>query len=77
MTYNISSIKRVTRKFHVVVVQNNGKEIYKKGVLHVQSCCFFLLIRPVICFLLFYVAVAAWLALHDFIFVLVSLNYGC
>ena len=28
--YNISSIKRVTRKFRVVVVQNNGKEMYKK-----------------------------------------------
>ena len=42
-TYNISSIKRV--KFHFVVVQNNGKEMYKKSVLHVQSC-FFLLIRP-------------------------------
>ena len=40
--YNISSIKRVTRKFRVVVVQNNGKEMYKKSVLHVQSCCFFL-----------------------------------
>ena len=25
-------------KFHVVVVQNNGKEMYKKSVLHVQSC---------------------------------------
>ena len=24
-------------KFHVVVVQNNGKEMYKKSVLHVQS----------------------------------------
>ena len=24
-TSNISSIKRVTRKFHVAVVQNNGK----------------------------------------------------
>ena len=24
-------------KFHVVVVQNNGKEIYKKSVLPVQS----------------------------------------
>ena len=31
-TYDISSIKRVT-KFHVVVVQNNGKEMYKKSVL--------------------------------------------
>ena len=29
-TYNISCIKRVTRKFHVKVVQNNGKEMYKK-----------------------------------------------
>ena len=31
--YDISSIKRVTRsfwKFHVVVVQNNGKEIPEK-----------------------------------------------
>ena len=32
-TYDISSIKRALRsvwKFHVVVVQNNGKEMYKK-----------------------------------------------
>jgi len=29
-TYDISSIKRVTRKFHVVIiVQNNDKELYK------------------------------------------------
>ena len=27
-------------KFHIAVVQNNGKEMYKKGVLHVQSCFF-------------------------------------
>ena len=27
-------------KFHVVVMQNNGKEMYKKSVLHVQSCFF-------------------------------------
>ena len=27
-------------KFHVVVVQTNGKEMYKKSVLHVQSCFF-------------------------------------
>ena len=27
-------------KFHFVVVQNNGKEMYKKSVLHVQSCFF-------------------------------------
>ena len=37
-TYDISSRKRVTRKFlDVVVAQNNGKEMYKKSVLHVQS----------------------------------------
>ena len=28
--YNISSIKRVTRKFRVVVVQNNGKKNVQK-----------------------------------------------
>ena len=39
-TCDISSLKRVTRKFHDVVVQNNGKEMYKISVLHVQSCCF-------------------------------------
>ena len=27
-------------KFHLVVVQNNCKEMYKKSVLHVQSCFF-------------------------------------
>ena len=27
-------------KFHVVFVQNNGKEMYKESVLHVQSCFF-------------------------------------
>ena len=39
-TYEISSVKRVTRKFHVGVVRNNGKEMYKKSVLHVQICFF-------------------------------------
>ena len=41
--YDISYIKRVPEgfwKFLVVVVQNNGKEMYKKSVLHVQSCFF-------------------------------------
>ena len=37
--YDISSIKSLW-KFHVVVVQNNGKEMYKKSVRHVQSCRF-------------------------------------
>ena len=32
-TYNISSLKHV-------VVQNNGKEMYKESVLHLQSCLF-------------------------------------
>ena len=31
---------RSSWKFHVIVVQNNGKEKYKKSVLHVQSCFF-------------------------------------
>ena len=29
--YDIASIKRVTRKFHVAVVRNNSKEMYKKS----------------------------------------------
>ena len=32
-TYDVSSMKHVTRKFHVVVMQNNGKEMYK------NVCC--------------------------------------
>ena len=49
-TYDISSKKRVTNwQFHVVVLQNNGKEMYKQSVLHVQSF-FFLLIRPIVVF---------------------------
>ena len=42
-TYNSSFIKRVTKKFLEVSPcsrQNNDKEIYKKSVLHVQSCFF-------------------------------------
>ena len=34
----------------IVVVQNNGKKMYKKSVLHVQSCFFANLIRPVVVF---------------------------
>ena len=49
-----SFIKRVARKFRVVVVQNNGKEMYKKV---------FLLIRPLFPFLL-----PSSLALQDLIF---------
>ena len=52
-SYDISSIKRVSNirsfwKLYVVVVQNNGKEMYKK------VCCTckvaFLLIRPIVVF---------------------------
>ena len=43
-------------KFHNVVGQNKGREIYKKSVLHVQSC--FLLITP-IDILAVFVAIAA------------------
>ena len=39
-THDIFSIKRATNKSHVVVVQDNGKEMYKKSVLHLQSCFF-------------------------------------
>ena len=38
--YDISCMKSVTRKFHVVVGQNKGKEMYEKSVLHVKSCFF-------------------------------------
>ena len=57
-------------KFHVVVVQNNGKEMYRKIVLHLQrcifanytNCCFFTVLRRCL----------RRLALHHFIF---GLNY--
>ena len=51
-TYHISSKNLVTKicfwKFHVVVVLNNGKEMYEKSVLHGQS--YFLLMRPIVVF---------------------------
>ena len=40
-TWDVPSKKRVTRKFHAVVVQDNDKEMQKRSVLHVQSCCCF------------------------------------
>ena len=40
----------LTRKFHVVVVQNNSKKMYKNVCLHLQSCCFFLPIRDLLSF---------------------------
>ena len=36
----LSNIKWA-RKFHIVVVQNNVKEMYKKGAAHLQGCFFF------------------------------------
>ena len=37
-------------KLHVVVVQNNGKKMYKKSVLHVQSFFAFFLIKHIVVF---------------------------
>ena len=54
--YDIFSIKRVTRKFQVVVVWNNGKEMYEKSVLYVQG---FLYLLDLLIFLALFVAVAA------------------
>ena len=69
--YEISSVKRVTRKFHVVVVQNNGKEMYKK------VCCTckvaFLLIRPIVVFSPF--SLPSLLAEHYMILHYVWANY--
>ena len=69
-TYDISYKRWVTRKFYVVVVQDNVKEIYKKSVLHVQSC--FLLIRAVDFFCRS--RCRRRLALHDFVFFFVSVH---
>ena len=35
-----SSTKREIRQFHVVVAQRRQKKMYKKGLMHVQSCRF-------------------------------------
>ena len=68
-TCDISSTKRVkTRKFQVVIVQNNGKEMSQKSVLQVQSC--FLLIKPLIFFCCSH---CRRLVLHYFIFCLSKL----
>ena len=48
-TYDISSIKLVTGKFHVVVVQQQQQRNVQKSVMHMQSSFFFLLIRPFDC----------------------------
>ena len=47
-------MKRITRKFYAVVVQDKDKEMQKKSVLHVQSCCcyFFVVANETYCFFL-------------------------
>ena len=72
-TYNISSIKRVTRKFLEVLHYSRAKQRQRyvlKSVPYVQSFFFFLLIRPTFfgCF-----RCRRRLALHDFIFCLSKL----
>ena len=54
----ISPIKHVTRKFHVVVMEKKRQRNVQKSVLHVQSCFFFLLIRPIFFFFFYAVAIA-------------------
>ena len=72
-TYDISSIKRVTRKIHVVVVQNNGKEMYKK------MCCtckvVFLLISPIILYVYFFAVLVAVLPFRITYIIFVCVNY--
>ena len=48
---HIFFITCVNRKSYVVVIENNGKEMYKKSVLHVHS--FFLLLFSLLTFLQF------------------------
>ena len=70
-TNDISSIKRVTKTFLEVSRCSGAKQrqrMYKKCVLHVQSC-FFLLIGPIVVFHRS-PALPSRLALLDFIFVL-------
>ena len=53
-TYDSSSIKHVTRKFHVVVVQNKRKEMYKcirGGASHGTLVPLHL---PILCFCFFF-----------------------
>ena len=69
-TYNISSIKRVTRKFLEVsrcrLARPRQKDVQKKCAARAKL--FFCLLDLFLSFFAVFVAVAAWLALHDFIF---------
>ena len=60
-TYNISSIKRVTRKFLEVSRCRRAKQRQR----NVQKKC---AARAKMVFFAVFVVVFAWLALHDFIF---------
>ena len=71
----ISSIKRVTRKFLEVSRCRRAKQRQRntqKKCATRTKLIFFLLLRPIVFFAVF-VAVAAWLASHDFIFCLSKL----
>ena len=48
MTFPSKNMKlRSFWKFHIVVMKNNSKEMYKKNLLHVQNC-FFADYRPIV-----------------------------
>ena len=69
-TSDIPSIKRVTRKFLEVSRNSRAKQrqkMYKKSVLHLQSC-FFAIIRPIVFFFFYRPRCLRRLALHEFIF---------
>ena len=67
--YNISFIKRVTRKFHIVVLQQQLQRNVQKKCVHMQSR-FFMLIRRIVFFLPF--SLPSHSALYDFILVWVD-----
>ena len=76
--YGISSIECATRKFnfrtfYVVVVQNNGKEMFTQSVLHVQSCVLLIRRYDVVVFFFYLSRCLRCLALQDFIFSLSKL----
>ena len=64
-------------RFYVVVVQNNGKEMYKKKRA-ARAKLFFLLIRPIVflfvCFFFCFTVFVTVASLHDFIFCLNKLQ---
>ena len=64
----------MTRKFHVLIAQNNGKEMYKMFRLHLQIYCFCLPMRS-IDFVAVLIAVAVQ---HSYTILLIVYKYqGC